>query len=483
MVNLQQEKKRVLSLSEIAAIAMVEKGFIPEFPEGVLEELAGIKEAARPPQTTLFRDMREELWVSIDNDDSRDLDQLTFAEKKMIYVAIADVDALVKKDSQIDLHAGQNTTSVYTPTRVFSMLPLQLSTDLTSLNEQRDRCAIVTQMEVGADGRFELVAIYPAWVRNKGKLTYNAVGACLEGKAWPDALLPFREQLELQHELAQKIQHFRDSQGALQFAEIKLQPVIEKGVATGLTQEELNPAHKLIENFMIAANVGVTRHLNRSQQPTLRRVVRTPERWDRIANLARDLGEKLPSEPDAKALRAFLLGQQARSPDSFPDLSLAIIKLIGKGEYVAGEPGQKGLSHFDLAEIEYAHTTAPNRRFPDLVMQRLLKSSLYGEAPPYSIKELVEIAAHCTLKEDDATKVERRLVKCAAAQVMQKEVGRIFKGMITGASEKGTWVRLEAPRIEGKLIHGFQGLDVGDYVNVKLVHVDVLNGFIDFHLA
>ncbi|MES2273923.1 MAG: RNB domain-containing ribonuclease, partial [Chlamydiota bacterium] len=329
------------------------------------------------------------------------------------------------------------------------------------------------------------IDIYPAWVRNQAKLTYPAVGTWLEQNApalqHPLPNIPhLREQLTLQDQIAEKIQQYRNAQGALSFAEIELQAVVVDGIPVALEERIYNRAHRLIENAMIAANVGATRYLVERKLPSIRRIVRTPKKWDRIVVLAKNLGEMLPKKPDSKALRKFLLHQQAQAPLLFPDLSIAVIKLLGRGEYVLGLPGKDHLEHFDLAESEYSHTTAPNRRFPDLIMQRLLKSSLYGDLSPYTNQELSTLAAHCTQKEDDATKVERRLIKCAAAIVLSKEIGRSFSAMVTGASPKGTWVRLQKPPIEGKLIRGFEGVDVGDFIKVKLLHVDVLNGHIDF---
>lgn len=466
---------------------MLERGFAPDFSAAAVEELEQMKAPAPQPKEAL--DLRDLLWASIDNEDSRDLDQLTYAEKlpsgkEKIYVAIADVDSLVKKGSAIDEHASHNTTSVYTPAKIFPMLPLKLSTNLTSLNEHNDRAAIVVEMEIEKDGRFVLADIYPAWVRNHAKLAYPGVGICLEQGACLTHPIPsikgLRKQLELQDSMALKIQGFRDREGALQFAELELRPVVVGGVPVGVEEKSLNRAHKLIENFMIAANVGITTFLTEKKIPTIRRIVKTPKRWDRIVDLAKDLGETLPAKPDVKALRAFLLKQQQERPLQFADLSLAIIKLIGRGEYVLGVPGKQHLEHFDLAEIKYAHTTAPNRRYPDLLMQRILKSVLHNDPLPYSNDELDRLAQHCTQKEDDATKVERRLIKCAVAMLLVKDIGKEFKAMVTGASPKGTWVRLLTPPIEGKLVKGFEGVDVGDYLHVKLIHVDVKNGHIDF---
>lgn len=455
---------------------MIERGFIPDFPPPVLEELGALVHPALPHAT--HRDMRSLLWVSIDNEDSRDLDQLTFAEADRLFVAIADVDALVKKASAIDRQAAHNTTSVYTPTHVFPMLPLKLSTNLTSLNEKTDRCAIVIEVKVEEDGAFDLIDIYPALVHNQAKLDYPCVGAWLEGIICKKNLPPLpglREQLKLQDALSQRIQKYRNAKGALEFAEIELQAVVIDGIPVSLEERGRNRAHQLIENSMIAANVAATRYLKKRRMPSLRRVVRRPKRWDRIVTLAKDLGVELPTAPDPKALRRFLLDQQKNHPLQFPDLSIAIIKLLGRGEYVLSLPGKPELGHFDLAEHEYTHATAPNRRFPDLIMQRLLKSSA-----SYSNEELASLAAHCTQKEDDAVKVERRLMKCAAAMVLQKDVGRTFKAMVTGAGPKGTWVRLQTPPVEGKLTKGFEGVDVGDFLKVKLIHVDIRNGHLDF---
>lgn len=473
--------RKNLKLEEIAHDAMIERGFIPDFSEQIQSELALILTPAIPENP--IRDMRNLLWISIDNEDSKDLDQLTYAENDRLYIAIADVDSLVKKNSAIDLRAAHNTTSVYTPVINFPMLPLKLSTLLTSLNENTDRCAIVVEIKIEPDGKFLLHDIYHAWVHNHAKLSYPCVGAWLEHRICKNPLpsiAKLKEQLSLQDQLAQKIQAFRSKKGALEFDVIQLQAVIVQGVCVSLEERQINRAHKLIENAMIAANVAVTQFLKDREFPTMRRVVKTPKRWNRIVSLAREEGDILPPQPDPKALRQFLLKKQKDAPLRFVDLSLAIIKLLGRGEYVLGLPGKPSSGHFDLAEYEYSHATAPNRRFPDLIMQRLLKSALFHTPLPYSKNELSQLAVHCTAKENDADKVERRLIKCAAAFVLQKEIGRSFDAMVTGAAPKGTWVRLFAPPIEGKLVKGFQGLDVGDFLKVKLIHVDVLKGHIDF---
>lgn len=473
--------KKRFTLDEIAHKAMLEKGFEPDFSKPIEQELELMPHAALPdPQ---IKDLRHFLWVSIDNEDSRDLDQLTYAEENRIYVAIADVDALVKIGTAIDHRASNNTTSVYTPTKVFPMLPLKLSTNLTSLNPNTDRCAIVVEMKIGEGGRFELIDVYPALVHNHAKLDYTCVGALLEHAICKHAIPPLhglREQLFLQDKIAEQIQEYRNREGALEFGIVQLQTIIVEGIPVALEERGKNKAHRLIENYMIAANVCATRFLKNQKLPTIRRVVKTPKRWDRIVSLAKIYGDTLPSKPDPKALRQFLLGQQKSAPLQFPDLSLAIIKLLGRGEYVLSVPGKLVSGHFDLAEHEYTHATAPNRRFPDLIMQRLLKSNLLKTKAPYSNDQLAKLAAHCTQKEDDAAKVERRLMKCAAAFVLEKDVGRTFRAMVTGAAPKGTWVRLVSPVVEGKLTKGFENVDVGDYIQVKLTHVDVINGHIDF---
>jgi exoribonuclease II len=464
---------------------MIERGFIPDFPKDIALELASITAPAKPRTMPAFRDMREDLWVSIDNDDSRDLDQLTYAKGNRIFVAIADVDAIVKKGLPIDTRAAHNTTTVYTPTAIFPMLPLKLSNDLTSLNENADRCAIVVEMAIADDGRFNLEDIYPAFVRNKAKLTYHNVAGCVEKGICLGHLIPsvsgLIKQLSLQDRIAVRIQEFRNSQGAMEFGSAELEAVVVNGIPVGLQERARNRAHKLIENYMIAANVCITEFLHQNNLPTLRRVVKTPKRWNRIVSFAKSLGENLPSKADPKALRAFLLSQKEKNPASFPELSLAIIKLIGRGEYILSSTHRRDLGHFNLAELEYAHTTAPNRRYPDVIMQRLLKSHLYGEPIPYSRHELAGLAVHCTTKEADAEKIERRLAKCAAAMVLSKEIGRHFKAMVTGKTDRGIWVKLMEFPVEGKLIKVGRDIDVGDYLEVSLVHVDVVKGHIDFH--
>jgi exoribonuclease-2 len=364
------------------------------------------------------------------------------------------------------------------------MLPLKLSNDLTSLNENADRCAIVIEMELEEDGQARSFAIYPAWVRNKAKLTYRNVFSCIEKGICFGHMIPsvsgLQKQLGLQDRLAQRIKAYRNLQGALEFGHPELEAVVVDGIPVGLQERVHNRAHDVIENFMVAANVCVTRYLDENQLPTLRRIVKVPKRWERIVEVAKSIGDALPAKPDVKALRAFLLRQKERNPLSFPDLSISVIKLIGRGEYVLGYPHRKHLEHFNLAEYEYAHTTAPNRRYPDVIMQRILKSHLYQEPMPYTKKELAELAAHCTAKQADAEKLERRLGKCAAALVLSKEMGRHYKAIVSGKTDRGTWVRLMEYPVEGKLIRGTITLDVGDYLQVKLAHFDIVKGYLDF---
>lgn len=475
-------------LTQIARQAMLDRGMLVDFPQAVVQETATLTQPATPRPSPALRDLRDLLWVSIDNDDSLDLDQVTYAEtgkdgNDILYVAIADVDALVAPDTAIDQFASSNTTSVYTPTAVFPMLPTQLSTNLTSLNEKGDRAAIVVEIDVGEQGDFETRAVYPAWIRNQAKLTYNKVAPFLESKGKKSDLpdLPgLKEQLLLQDSITQRIKEKRYRQGALSFGTIEMQPVIQNGQVIDLRPSVHNRANSLIENAMIAANVGVTRFLADQKLPTFRRIVRKPLRWDRIVMLAKDRGAKLPPEPDVKALRKFLLDQRNADPQRFPDLSTSIIKLIGRGEYIVGFPGEEVPGHFDLALHDYSHTTAPNRRYPDLIMQRLLKNVFYGGTNPYSNEELIALAQHCTEKEDDAVKVERRVKKSAAAMMLESQIGQEYHGFITGTGEKGTWVRIISPPVEGRLARGYEGLDVGDYVSVTLIRVDVQLGHIDF---
>jgi exoribonuclease-2 len=401
-----------------------------------------------------------------------------------ILVAVADVDALVHAGSALDAHARANTTSVYTAGQVFPMLPERLSTDLTSLGEGQDRLAIIVELTVGPDGVVRGSEVSRALVRNSAKLAYDAVAAWLDGTAPAPprlAAVPgLEQQLRIQDRVAQAMKALRHQHGALTLESTETRTVFQGDVLTELRPDLKNRAKELIENFMVAANGATAQYLEQHGFPSMRRVLRLPQRWDRIVALAAGLGQGLPAEPSAAALEAFLAARLHADPQGFPDLSLAVIKLLGRGEYVLELPGQAVQGHFGLAVKDYTHSTAPNRRFPDLITQRLLKAALAGASLPYTIPELTELAKHCTDKEDDATKVERRVRKSAAALLLSGRIGEQFDAIVTGASPKGTWVRLFQPPAEGRLERGFQGLDVGDRVRVRLVHTDVERGFIDF---
>jgi len=475
-------------LKDIAHQAMIDRGLQPDFSADAEKQAESISAAASETDASI-RDLRELIWCSIDNDDSRDLDQLTVAEdlgggNVRAMVAVADVDALVKKGTPIDDHARQNTTSVYTAAQIFPMLPEKLSTGLTSLNEHEERIAVVMDMVIASDGSVTKGDVYRARVHNKAQLAYNAVGMWLEGKGEMPAKVKgvsgLAENLKIQDGVADRMRELRHEHGALDLETIEARAVIKDGHVVDLQAEARNNAKNLIEDFMIAANGVSARFLASKGFASLRRVVRSPERWDRIEAIAAKYGEKLPSEPDSQALEEFLVRRRKADPMRFPDLSLAIVKAMGAGEYIVEQPGQTSIGHFGLAVRDYTHSTAPNRRFPDLITHRLIKAALAGAKPPYSSDELTALATHCTEAEDAANKVERQVRKSAAACILEDRIGQRFDGIVTGASEKGTWVRVFHPPVEGKVVHGAHGIDVGDKVNVKLVDVNVERGFIDF---
>jgi exoribonuclease-2 len=467
---------------------MKERGFLPDFSRAALNELEEIQQVdggAESPR----KDLRHLLWASIDNDDSLDLDQLTVAETLpdkavKILVAVADVDALVKKNSAIDEHARQNTTSVYTAGKTFPMLPERLSTDLTSLNYHEDRPAMVIEMAINEMGKIQSSDIYRALVRNHAKLAYNSVAAWLEGKGpIPEAvaIVPgLAENLRIQDRLAQQLKALRHEHGALDLLTLEARPVFAGDEIQDLRVEERNRAKEIIEDFMIAANGVTARFLHGRKIPSLRRMVRSPKRWGRIVEIAAQHNSKLPPEPDSRALASFLAEQKAADPVRFPDLSLSVIKLLGPGEYVLELPQETAPGHFGLAVKDYTHSTAPNRRFPDLITQRILKAALGGSPMSYSREELAELARHCTEKEDDANKVERLVAKSAAAMLLASRIGEQFDAICTGAADKGTWVRIFHPPIEGRLLYGYEGVDVGNRLKVQLIHTDVEKGYIDF---
>ncbi|MGI6368914.1 MAG: RNB domain-containing ribonuclease [Anaerolineae bacterium] len=478
-------------LQEIAQRAMRDRGLWPEYSPRVMRE-AGALQAATPESYAghlPVRDLRGLLWCSIDNDDSRDLDQLTVAEPVegggvRIRVAIADVDAVVLKGSAVDRHAAHNTTSVYPPGHMYAMLPERLSTDITSLNPDVDRLAMVISYDVAPDGSLGATGCQAAWVRNHAKLAYNALGAWLEGRGDPPAAMMavpgLAENIRQQDETAQRLRALRVAHGALQFQTIEGEILFEGDRVSGIAARGRNRATDLIEDLMIAANEVTARYLEQVGSPSLRRVVRTPARWDRIVALAAEHHYQLPEQPDARALDAFLMQARQADPLRFPDLSLAVIKLLGSGEYVAALAGEDAPGHFGLAVQDYAHSTAPNRRYPDVITQRLLKAALAGRRPPYSDAELEALAEHCTEQEDQASKVERQTYKSAAALLLRERVGETFAAIVTGAADKGSWVRLLDLPVEGKLVRGTRGVDVGDRIHVELLAVDVQRGFIDF---
>jgi exoribonuclease II len=492
-----------INLHQSAIEAMRARGLLPAFAPQALQEAEAARQTSLESNSTI-RDLRHLTWFSIDNDDTRDLDQLSVAEPlpaggTRLLVAVADVDAMVRPGGAVDGHAAVNTTSVYTAAGVFPMLPEVLSTDLTSLHEGQERLAVVVDMQVEADGTVSESNIYRAVVLNRAKLTYDAVSAWLDGAALPPpqiASVPGLEgQVRLHDALAGQLRQWRQTRGALNVSTVSARPVFRDGQLVDLRPDEKNRAKDLIADLMIAANGATARFLVDKGFPSLRRFLQAPRRWDRIALLASSHGVQLPAAPDALALDRYLSARRLADPAGFADLSLAVVKLLGSGEYAAapatgsgaagtadtsGASGTSGLGHFGLAVNDYAHSTAPNRRFSDLVTQRLLKAAIAGNAPPYSAEQLSEIARHCTLQEDNASKVERQVLKAAGAWLLQGRIGEIFNAIVTGAAAKGTFVRISSPLLEGRVVRGFEGLDVGDTVRVRLVAVDAEKSFIDF---
>ena len=479
-----------LDLQSMAKQVMLANGFEPEFPVGVAEQLAELR--AHPPQVAPggdIQDLRSLPWSSIDNDTSRDLDQIEFAERLpdggiRVLVGIADVDAFLPKHSPIDEHAARETTTVYTGIRNFPMLPEELSTGASSLLEGGDKLAVVIEFVTGSDGSVSSSGVHRAIVHNHAQLAYDAVGAWLEAKvSTPTKISGSNElqaQLKLQDEVAQALRKRRYQRGALNIETSEVHPVVLNQQVVGVVKQEKNRATELIEDFMIAANGVVARMLEKVS--SLRRIVKTPERWDRIVQLAATQGSQLPVQPDSKALNDFLLNRKAADPDHFADLSLAVIKLIGPGEYVLERPGDPEQGHFGLAVQDYTHSTAPNRRFADIVTQRLIKAMLSGQAAPYSDDELAAIASNCTIKEDAARKVEREMSKRLAAVAMSHRIGEVFDAIVTGVTPHGTFVRVVQSHLEGLLVQG-PGVDVGDRLRVKLTRTDIQRGYIDFARA
>jgi VacB/RNase II family 3'-5' exoribonuclease len=481
-------------LFRIAHQTMIEAGFVPDFPRAVAEEVRSITTGT--PAVNAERaaqDLRELLWSSIDDKRSRDLDQVEYAEKMKggdvrLLIGIADVDAFVAKASAIDKHAATNCTSVYTGVKTFPMLPEELSTDLTSLVEGEDRLAVVTEMFFAPDGSVKKTNFSRALIRNHAKLSYELIGAWLDGKAsMPERVqsVPGLEtQIKLQSEIANRLEEFRKKHGAIDLETIQTMPVVDaRGAVLDLAVIELNSARDLIANFMITANVAMAEFLESKGGPSLRRVVRTPKYWSRIVEIAAELGEDLPASPDSHALADFLARRKGADPVHFPDLSLAVVKSLGPGEYTVQRPGDEDEGHFGLAVQDYTHSTAPNRRFADMVTQRLVKAALAGEPTPYEVAELKQIAEHCTERDSAERKVERKMRKVAAAILLHDKIGDEFTAIVTGVTPKGTFARTLTPPVDGRIVRGERGLRVGEKVRVRLLSTEPERGFIDFARA
>jgi exoribonuclease-2 len=482
----------VVDLKERAHRAAAEAGFHPDIPPEVLREVSAVKPGAPDGPAAEARDLRSLLWSSIDNDHSRDLDQVEYVERlpdgsTRLLVGIADVDSSVRNGSATDRRAATESTSVYTGVETFPMLPLELSTDRTSLLEEQERLATITELRILSSGETECQAVYSAWIRNRAKLAYSTTGAWLEGRGPMPAAIArvpgMEEQIRLQAETSNQLWNFRKQHGALTFSSHEAAPVLEDGKVKALSLREHNTAEDIIESFMVAANVAIAKYLRDKQRPSIRRVVKTPRRWDRIQAIAAQYDVRLPDAPDPRALSDFLARRQAADPLHFPDLSLSIIKLLGPGEYIVEVPGAEKEGHFGLAVTDYTHSTAPNRRYADLATQRLLKATAAGGPSPYSASDLAAIAARCTDREDAARKVERLMRKVVAASLLSQRLGEVFDGVVTGAAPKGTYVRLLNFPAEGRLVRSTRGVDVGDKVRVRLASVEVDRGFIDFERA
>lgn len=476
-----------INLTELAKQAMLERGFYIDFLPGTDQEIQTIKEEVT--QISSIKDMREKLWFSLDNDNSRDLDQLTYAEQVgdiyKIYIAVADVASFVKRDSPIYQYAAQNTTSVYTPSIIFTMLPNALSFDLTSLNENVDRQAIISEVDVNKNGEIIKFIAYSAQVNNKAKLAYNSVSSWLDNTGpVPDRLTnqpALQEQVLLQNKIAKSLKAWRHAHGSLTLETYESTHVLKGEKIIDLVLVLQNSGKDIIEEFMVAANTSMAQLLEEKGCPFLIRIVRVPKNWDRIVEIASEYGENLPETPDALALEQFLIRRRAQEPEKFKDLSLLIIKLIGRGEYIVEMPGEEPVGHFNLALKNYTHSTAPNRRFVDIINQIIFLSNLIEQkACPFTKSDLEALAEHCTQKEDDANKVERKMKKSAAILILSTKMGQTFDGVITGASSKGTWIQIQHPFVEGKVVQGYKGLKVGDKIKVRLIHYDIQKGYIDF---
>ena len=401
-------------------------------------------------------------------------------------VAIADVDEYVSKRSAWD-SMRSIIRPVYTGVDVFPMLPQRLSHDLSSLKPEQDRLAIVVEFFVRKDGSVRYGDISRAWVRNKAKFFYESVGDWLEDKGTVSQMIAgssvFAEQVQLQDEAAQRLHAFRMRNGALELETIESRPVMKEGNIIGLVVKQKNRARYIIENFMIAANQTMMWFLEKNGSSLIQRVLKAPERWDRIVNIADTLGETLPVSPDSQALSDFLVRRQKADPERFSDLSLTIVKLLGSAEYMMAEPGRTSQGHFGLAVQDYIHSTAPNRRYVDIIIQRLIKAVLGKRHIPYTKRELSDLALWCTERTQAAKKVERFMRKVAAAVLLRGRIGEIFEAIVTGASERGTYVRLMSPPAEGRVVRGGKGMDIGVTVLVRLVNLEPEKAYIDFERA
>lgn len=474
----------------IARETMLTEGFELELSADARAELAALDAGSHPPDHGVApADMRSLPWSSVDDADSLDLDQLELVEPAgddglRLRIAIADVDALVPRGSALDQHAAANTTSVYTGVDTFPMLPELLSTDLTSLSEGVDRLAVVVTVTVAPDGQLGDADFRRAWVRNQARLAYDTLDVWLEGGGRPPRVLTvvpgMEEQLRLQQEAAARLRARRAEHGALALETVEARPVAVGGRVVELRVVPESAARQMVEDFMIAANTAMARHLEGEGVPALRRVVGEPRGWPRLRQLAAAAGAELPAEPSALALARFLEGRRSADPVHFPDLSLAVVKLLGAGEYAVDAPGNHAGGHFGLAVDDYTHSTAPNRRFADLVVQRQLKALLGGSPPPYRVPELEELARHCNERASRARRVERQLRKDAAAALMSPRVGQCFDAIVTGVKAHDTYVRLLHPPVEGRVVRGEGGLQVGDMARVRLLATDPAIGHLDF---
>ena len=479
-----------LDLSALAHQAMIDAGFTPDMPPSALAELHQLESTGHAAPGGEIRDLRELKWSSIDNETSKDLDQVEYAENLSsddirVMVGIADVDALVPKGGAIDAHAADNSTSVYTGFKTFAMLPQELSEDMTSLVGGADRASIVVELVVNTVGEARTVGVYAARLHNYAKLSYDSVGAWLDNNGNPPREIAtdkgVEEQVRLQLEVARRLEKLRKERGALELDTIQTTPLLDAaGQVSSLEVSEPNSARDIIENLMIATNVAIAEFLEAKNVPSIRRVVRTPKQWERIVEVANELGEILPPEPNSLKLAEFLARRKQADPVHFPDLSLSIVKLLGPGEYVVQPASGQTEGHFGLAVTDYTHSTAPNRRYADLITQRLLKAAIDGEPSPYDENKLADIAAHCTEREDAARKVERKMRKVAAALLLANRIGEEFDAIVTGVTTRGTFARTLKPPVDGLIVRGEQGLRVGEKIRVKLLSTDPPRGFIDF---